>query len=170
MKYQMASIEAKIADTYDTTYINAPNHTIKTYPKIAHYFPDEVDFYQWYERMDDGSLEGLDRSIEYLKRIVPKYDAILAFSQGGSILSFVSSFIPRTTKVVVIGHGLTVCENIDREYASKVLYLIGRDDEMRQSIESNARKWYTKSHIAYYPASHRLPSDRDTVDLINSFL
>jgi len=163
MRYQTSHITKTSPNTNTFTHINAPHPTNKTYPEIKYFFPNESTYYEWFERCDD-ELVGIKQSINYLEGLLPRYDAVLAFSQGCSILSCCNESLLQDKKIVLIAHA-----SVSQPHPSlRCCFLIGTKDPMRRTIEQVGSN-YPKAFVHYYDADHRIPFDTKTVNLIHDW-
>ena len=165
MKLQMMEY-IKQMPFVDFHMINAPIIKNTTYPEVKMFFPLETDYYEWFNYDSETfELNGLDISLKILEPIVIKYDVLIGFSQGASMVSILASRM-NCNKVILICHGRYVPYEVIN---SKSLHLIGSKDEYME-CGINASNKYNNKQIIYFNDCHKIPTDKKSIELVMKFI
>ena len=121
-------------------------------------------YYHWYNKNE--GYDGLEESIEFLKKYINQIDGIVGFSQGACIAQIISPIIK--PKFVINICGVDYPE-FDSTLEIPCLNIIGLEDPIKERSEKLA-SIYQKSEIIYHSGNHSFPPDKPIYQNIINFI
>ena len=142
---------------------DAPHESKETIsPLVKRIF--KPPYYHWYNKNE--GYDGLEESIEFLKKYAGEIDGIIGFSQGACIAQIISPILE--PKFVI-----NICGVDYPEYDTIInipcLNVIGIEDPIKERSKKLASV-YQKSEIIYHIGNHSFPPDKPTYQNIINFI
>lgn len=179
MKKQLMPLTSSsgLGDRHTFETIDAPIVAEDTFDNVKFFFPDETEYYQWFEmnpiRANNPfpsthpyTAESVENAIEYLKPRLSDYDCVLGFSQGGAVVSLLLQR-QLIRHAIVIAHGRTVF--IEPKIDQHVLHLIGTNDPYREWSEM-ALFSYENATVHRFLGDHKIPYDSESIRRVAEYL